>query len=344
MREMSRAEAVVVRGLLAAQRGGEGERIRASGLPRSTYQEVRRRIYDSGWLKNRFVPNPTPLTISKLTFAIARPYSEKLAETSRAWGKLHSNVCLWTGHESIMGVFFGSPAADILEDNAAPDGKSNDGGCWTITVDPRAASVPAYFDFEGAWASFSGQTGTLTYPQPLLGGPLFKRANGERVLTAEERMRLAKLVMRPLGQDDEEHRVHPYFLPRSERRMLIEGWTEYRTFLDLTRIPSCEGRSLRAVAWIHGALLPDQRAAEVFRVLAGRCRVNPFLFVSDGMQVLFGALSLSPSPDTTIFRGRSPVSETLREYLTNIETVREPIETLSVGVDHRYDRLFPSVA
>jgi hypothetical protein len=343
MRDISRTEAAVVRCLLAAQRGGEKERIQASGLPRSTYQQVQKRVYESGWLRDRFVPNPSALGISAVTFALARPYSEKLARTSRAWREVRSNVCLWTGHESIMGVFFGSLSRSDLEGGAASDGVPNSTGSWVITVDPRAASIPAYFDFEGAWASFSELKGTLTYPQPLLGRPISVKEKSENVLTAEEKGRLASLVARPFREDAEGSRVPPYFLPRSERRMLNKGWAEHRTFLEITQLPTYEGRSLHGLAWVHGTLLPERKSLEVFRALAGQCRVYPFLFVSDGIQVLFGAVSLVPSPDTTIFRGRPPVLETLSEYMSNIETIRESTETLSLGVDHRYDRLLQSV-
>ena len=122
----------------------------------------------------------------------------------------------------------------------------------------------------------------------------------------------------------------------------MNGSANFRTFLNLAKVPSCQGRRLRGIAWVHGELSRERRPPELFRAIVEKCRLHPFLFVSDGTQVLLGAISQSPAPDATILRGRAPVLETLQGHLANIEIVREPVETLCVELDHRYDRLFPS--
>jgi len=342
MKEMSPTKALVVQYSLAAQRGRERDWIRAAGLPRSTYQQARKQVYEDGWIEDRFVPNPSALAISSVTFAVMKPYTERLADISRAWEDLPTSVCLWTGRESVMGVFFGSPSDEELRLHSALKSSPSSAGTWVVSVDPQAASVPAYFDFEGVWASFCGLGGTLTYPQPLLGKRLIGRKQGAGPLTVRAKGRLGGLVARPFVKGGSGFRTHPYFLPRSERRMISEGWVSHRSFIDLRNLPPCGGRRLEGVAWLHGTLIPGQRAPDVFRALVERCHVKPFLFASNADQALLGTLSQKPPPDSTIFPSRAPVLETLEAYLSNIETIREPIESVIVGVNHRYERLFSS--
>jgi len=69
-------------------------------------------------------------------------------------------------------------------------------------------------------------------------------------------------------------------------------------------------------------------------------QVRPFLFASGNSRILLATLSGTPS-DLESRANRPAILGNLQRYLRNIQIVREPIEALSVVVNHRYDRLFP---
>jgi len=333
---VSSAEAIVVPYALAEQRASKADQIRSSGLPRSTFQQVRQRVYAEQWLEDRYVPNPSLLGISTVTFALARPYSERLAETVRGWSEDASAVLLWSGHESVLAVFFGRPTKLSNGPNLGTSRSPVDRAPRILSIDNSFAGIPVYFDFEGVWASFAGRSGTLSYPLPLRTSSLDRRGEPLPDASLPERERLNELVCLPFREGA---RTHPYHLPRSQQRTIREGRASFRTFLSPSRIPSFRGRRLTGVAWIHGDLIRAGAASGLFRALVEGSRVRPFLFVSDGSQALIGAVSQSPPPEDSTFRGREAVVGTLKAHLSNIDVVREPFESLNVGLNHRYDRL-----
>jgi hypothetical protein len=85
-RNLTENEAVVIKSLLAGSTESGEDRIRDSGLPRSTYRDAKRRIYASGILADRYVPSAVAVSSLRATFLVARPYSNKiLGISSRFW-------------------------------------------------------------------------------------------------------------------------------------------------------------------------------------------------------------------------------------------------------------------
>jgi hypothetical protein len=116
------------------------------------------------------------------------------------------------------------------------------------------------------------------------------------------------------------------------------GVIERRVFLDLAKIPPCHDRVIERLAFIQGEFLSGSSPAALFRRLA-TIRVLPFLFATDGSRVLLG--TLSPAPPTPTKADMKPaVLANLQRFLRSIDIVRERVASLSVVVNHRYDRLF----
>jgi hypothetical protein len=321
----------VFRSMLAAAPQRESDLIRASGVPRRTYQEIRRRAFAEGWAQESYVPDGPHFGWPYVTFALVHPFLERLDDDRRRWADDPSLVLLWSSPESMFGVFFTSAPRP-------PEGSYRHQ--FVLTVDARAPTVPVYFDFEGCWARWTRQRGTLAYPQPLPG-------------TSPSKAPREPLRARPRGFADArelERRAAPpadgvrvlrgeFSLPHRLRRVVRSGHLRYRVFPNLVRLPPYQEHALTRLALIHGRLLPDQRPEELFRALVSDAGVAPFLFVTDGRSVLLGALS-----SEVVVVERRPVLETLRRFLGDIEVTREELRTLSVPVAHRYGRLFENGA
>src|SRR5271170_3729895 len=106
MKHLTRREAEVIRSLLAAQPGTEVERIRASGLARSTYQSVRRRALEFGWLVERFVPSPALLGAGSVEVSLERPFAEEWGSTALSRERNPSTVYLSLSAQSVLVVEF----------------------------------------------------------------------------------------------------------------------------------------------------------------------------------------------------------------------------------------------
>ncbi|MCI4333131.1 MAG: hypothetical protein L3K01_05340 [Thermoplasmata archaeon] len=317
----------VVRSLLASERGREIDRIRASGIARRTYQEIRRRAFAEGWLYDAYVPDGPHFGWPFATFSLVHPYLDRIDIDRRRWAEDPSVVILWSSPEALFRVSFNSV-------RPRPEGKYR--RQFDLTVDARAPTVPVYFDYEGGWVRWTGQDGTLAYPQPLPGtGGRVDDKPSPRTL-AKEALAARKLVggAGPPPQDSEPRRGE-LALPRGLRRTVQAGHLRYRVFPRLNRLPPFEGNPIQRVAFLHGRLEPERRPDELFRAIVSEAGVYPFLFVTDGRTVLLGALSSERFQDD-----RRPVLESLRPHLAEIEVTRMDLRSLSAVVDHQYERLF----
>jgi hypothetical protein len=346
VRALTESEARVIAVLLAARPDRERERLQQVGIPRSTYHAVRRRAYEEGWLRDRYIPNPVPLGRPFVTFLIARPYADRFPDFSKLVTSTEGNVVLWNGAQLAVAVFFhraakdGAKLADKIEKEklaAAP----------IVTVVPAdAPSIPVYFDFEGLWSHLAGLDGTLAYPHGL-GGPSDdpgEESEAARpVLTPHQTWALGELLRRPFAAAEQGrggHLVGPFGLPFSQRRMLAKGWITHRTLLEPARLPPFQGRTADQVVLITGTPKGDARPEQLFATLTRDCRVYPFLFVVGSDRWILGALG-GAGPSAGSSGERRPVLPTLRECLEGIEILQEPASGFSSPVDHRYESLLP---
>jgi hypothetical protein len=335
MRSLTLGEATTVRSMLASEDVSERERIRRSKIPSRTFEGARQRAYSEGWVFDRYLPDPARLGRPLVHFVLARPHAEKLDLIRSRWQNDGSNVVLWQWPEALFAVFLTAAGSRIAEFSdqlgvAQPS--------VALTADVRKPQIPAYFDFEGSWSRILGVAGAVAYPQSL---PKRMQSNGEtRTYSDLKRKHVQELVsranletgaIRPL-------RTSPFFLPRSDQRLIADGSVDRRTFLDPRRIPPYDGREIDSMGFVHGELTAGATPAALFLRLA-TIRVTPFLFATNGKQVLLGAISLSPRV-TTSTGVRPAVLANLQRFMKEIQIVREPVSALKVVVNHRYDRLF----
>jgi len=346
VRALTDSEARVIAVMLAARPDRERERLRQVQIPRSTYHAVRRRAYEEGWLRDRYIPHPVPLGRPWVTFLLVRPFADRFPEFVQTVGRDDGNVLLWSGTQLALGVFFhekpteGARLSDRLEKQrlCAPAQP------LTVTVD--GPSVPVYFDFEGLWCHLAGTAGTLEYPHAL-GGALPGSDDSTPVpLTKHQQWAIGELVRRPFAAEAQGrggHLVGPFGLPFSQRKMLMKGWIAHRTLLEPGRVPPYQGRSPSQIVFVSGTPVAGARPEVLFQTLTRECQVFPFLLVVGNDRWLLGALGGdAPAPATD--GSRRPVLPTLRESLQGIEILQEAAASFTAPVDHRYDRLLPAPA
>jgi hypothetical protein len=346
VRALTDSEARVIAVLLAARPDRERERLHQVGIPRSTYHAVRRRAYEEGWLRDRYVPNPVPLGRPYVTFLVARPYADRSAEFARTVTASDGNVVLWTGTQLAVAVFFHRGAKDGTRLAERVEKEKLASAPLATVVRADGPSVPVYFDFEGLWSHLAGLDGTLAYPHGLGGPPEEEPENdglATPALTPHQSWALGELLRRPFTAAEQGrggHLVGPFGLPFSQRRMLAKGWITHRTLLEPARLPPYQGRSADQVVLIAGTPKAGARPEALFATLTRDCRVFPFLFVVGTERWILGALG-GAGPAGGPASERRPVLPTLRESLEGIEILQEPATDFTSPVDHRYESLLP---
>ena len=337
MRSLTLAEARVTGALLATVPGDEVDRAQRSGVPRTTFQTVRRRLFVAGWLYLRYLPSLAAAHARSVTIRLAQPYAERRAAIVRHWRSDPDTVVLWASPETVLCVTFDREP----EDGRTPTGARAPAGIaslpvewfrrvWTMSPGPGAANLPAYFDYEGAWSRRLGADPPISYPQGLPPG-------GDGSVASRGRD-LSLLLRRPFEGGLSEGGVLRFsasFLSRRERRLVRDGWVTRRVLPDLAELPEFRGQRIDRVVFITGTLRDGASFPSLRAELHRECGVAPFLAAHDGGRVLLAMLSPAPASART----SRPVLATLEASLREIEVVREPTDTLYPLIDHRYDRL-----
>ena len=347
MRGLTDAEARVIAVLLAARPDRERERLHLIDVPRTTYHASRRRAYDEGWLRDRYVPHPVAFGRPLVSFLLARPFADRFDELVQLLSEEQSAVVVWRGTQVVLAVLFHRQAPELqrlvgkLEAGhlAAPPS--------VTTVAADGPAIPVYFDYEGLWCHVAGFDGTLAYPHGLGGGEPgeSEAAAPTAALSPHQWWAASELVLRPFAATDPGrggHLVGPLGLPFSQRRLLQRGVIVHRTILDPGRLPPYQGRAADQVVLVTGTPKVGARPDVLFATLCRESRVYPFLFATGADRWLFGALGGSTPRPADDQGARRPVLPTMREYLEGIEILQEPASGFVSAVDHRYDRLLPA--
>jgi len=345
LRALTDSEARVISVLLAARPDRERERLRTVDVPRSTYHAVRRRAYEEGWLRDRYVPHPVPIGRPWVTFVLLRPFADRFDEMVGAVAADPGTVVLWTGAHVALAVLFHAKPSDprrlidrLVKQKLAPDPTA-------VTVRADGPTVPVYFDFEGLWCNVAALAGTLAYPHGLGGGMESREDAPEAAAPSSHQWwAIGELLRRPFAAAEQGrggHLVGPLGLPFSQRRLLQRGWVTHRTILDPSRLPQYQGKAADQVVLISGRPTAGARPEVLFATLSRESRVFPFLFAVGADRWLLGAMGGSGPPPPELRASRRPVLPTLRECLEGIEIVQEPAAGFRAPVDHRYDRLLP---
>ncbi len=345
-RTLTDAEARVISVLLASRPDRERERLRGIDVPRSTYHAVRRRAYQEGWLRDRYVPHPVPLGRPVVSFVLFRPFADRFDDLVAAVSSAPGAAVVWTGAQLVVAVLFHAKESEprkllatVVDRRLVPEPA-------VVTVRADGPAIPVYFDFEGLWCNVVGLGGTLAYPHGL-GGALDRPDDGDGEVhpSAHQWWGIGELLRRPFAAEDQGrggHLVGPLGLPFAQRRLLERGWVTHRSILDPSRLPPFQGRAADQVVFITGTPRSGALPEVLFATLSRDSRVYPFLFVVGAERWMLGAMGGSTPPPEALRATRRPVLPTLREYLEGIEIVQEPAAGFRAPVDHRYDRLLPA--
>jgi hypothetical protein len=344
VRSLTDNEARVIAALLASELESERTRLRRIGVPRSTYHSARRRAYEEGWLRDRYIPDPSRFDWPVATIAVARPYIDRGQALESNWTDIPGNVVAWFSPQVAFGVFFHRSAEDASSATQQWEKLQLASRIFSVSLSVAEPSVPAYFDFEGLWGHLADEAGARSYPNGIGGREPGELANSGP--TDHQRWAAGELVRRPfvVGASGRASPLSsPLGLPFSQRRLLASGWVRYRVLLDPLKVPPFRGRTANDVVFVTGTLQPSATPQQLFQVLTRECRVFPFLFATDGHKLLLGALGGKGEP---AIEGaavtRRPVMPSLQESLGGIELFSDSAERFRTLVDHRYDRLFPA--
>ncbi len=328
MYELTESEGATILSILAEAGPREVPWRDPREIPESTYYAIRKKAYDGGWLTDRYVPNPWVLGFSAVEAILVRPGISERASLERAWAASPSNVVLWSGLNSLFGVFFRREGEETMPDEGA-----------RLRVTPTSGSIPAYFDYSRLWSRFIGREGTTGYPRSLAtAGHHPERAHPHAM---EELFRRDRGPERPAVPPRPWH--PPSGLPRSQQRLLDWGLLQDRTFLNAERLPPFRGRIPSEVVYLQGRLRPGFGGGEVLSRLSSACGVSPFLVADDGHRILIATLGQLESEGAgrrRVSATAQPVLPTLERMVDDVEVTIERTDSLRKVTDHRYESLF----
>jgi hypothetical protein len=343
-RNLTRNEVLVIRSILAGSLDREEDRIRACGIPRSTYHLAKARIYANGILEDRYVPSPQAVGAHSVSLLLTRPFTDARDSSVDALCKIEGTVLVWSGIQSILGVVFHPSERDANEFRELTGAGEKLGKTVShVEVPSNQFGFPVYFDYEGAWNHFAGLEGSMQYPRAL---PHYSPGKADTFQgSARQRSKIDSVLRRPFDEGiwrRPSHLLGPTTLARSQFRMVESGIVEWRTFLCVKNLPTLDGQAVTNISIVSGQLNHGESLLELFQDLTEVCGVYPFLLASDGRNTIVGILAGSPNVNTAasdLRRPRSAVFPVVSRHLSGIEVVREPVSNLIVHRDHRYDLL-----
>lgn len=328
MHELTASEAAVLLSLLCRDGREETAGLSAAGVPVSTFYATRRKIYDAGWVSDRYVPNPWTTGFHRVDCVLAQPGPSERTRLEREWGSSGENVLLWSGLNLLFGVFF---------HRRTDGGEVGSGSRISITADKGA--LPVYFDYSRLWSRFTRIERETGYARsPGAAGTPVSRSS----LSTVHELTLAD--QKPVGPPDRPHRWHSSAgLSRRQQQLLDHGDIRSRTFLNLDGLPPFDSRALGEIIFLTGAFRKGVGSQEVLAALTNECRVSPLLVADDVEKILIIALGQveSAAPQRTkVPRAAESVTSALDARLGDLQMLVEHAGSLRQLVDHRYDRLF----
>jgi hypothetical protein len=341
-RQLSEAEARLLSVLLASPLGTEASRIPRAGVPRSTYQRLRRNIYRDGWLRDRYVPRLEVVGGTSLTFVLAFPYAEQAEEVERAWARSPRAVVVWATPEFYFAVFVGDdPSRPAYDRHLFPRSFRS---LLSLSVRAGDGSVERYFDYGSAFAHLCGLAEAPTRPDgwEILAPP--DHENGRR--PSARLLRAARDVVVGDGATGRVARpphLRGYtFLPRIGQEAIRRGLVRWQVTPDYRRIPAYEGRRPTDLVFVYAERRPGREPAVFLDELGRDAGIYPFLAAFDRDHALLGLLEIGPDAEDREgvgHPGRSTLVHVLGRSLVGVELFRERLSLCQSVVDHDYARL-----
>jgi hypothetical protein len=337
VRELTVAEHRTILAILAHPNATERERIRQSTLPSSTYNVVRRRVFDEGWLSDILIPNPGPCGFAGVEAILTRPSLSAREELLPRWTNDPECVLLWSGVHALFAVFFrwGPGPRPSLPDASAEEAP----GLFRVFADRSSGTIPVYFDYSGLWARFGGQPRPPSYP---LGLDVRSAPADPRALAAA----LGLLSPDPAAPPAPRW-MNLLRLPRPRRRALERGVVQARTVLDVPRVPPFEHRRIGEVVLVQGRLRSGASAPRLLSVLTGECEVYPFFLAEAGGNLILAGMGQTSSnaPGRVLVpSARRPVMAAIAEHLDPADVLIEPTESIDERVAHRFPNRPPATS
>ena len=347
-RELTDNEVSVIRTILSSSTESEEERVRRSGIPRTSYRDAKQRIYAAGIIEDRYVPDPRCSKVDRISFYLAHAQPGRAHELAQRLAAVPGAVVVWYGATSVFGEIFHSSEGNgqRFTNEIVPSWSSIGETKIHLTIQPNRTAVPIYYDYEGAWSRFACRSGTKLYPRALstLSPASWSGTVGRSVRPAD----VEELVRRPFQTDENQRSAHlmgPASLPRSKRRLVLSGVVNWRPFLVPEMVPEYHGWRITDVVFVYGVMKEPGGLRSLYQDLVGSCAVFPFLMASDDRQLLMASLSTGPTPDGKDHPRSGPrdnVTRKLGEHLSSFQFLREPLETLQRELSHRYDMSLPN--
>ncbi len=336
---VSRSDALTLWAMLAHGEETENDRLRLSGLSRTSYHRSRRKAYDLRWLEDRYVPDPRCLGYSLVAVGLSRPLADHAASYLNAVATFPGNVLLWTLSGYALGVFFLRDARDraALSKLWEAPGQARDSDL--VVCEPTAGNVPVYFDPEGLWTHILEMEGTVRYPRGLVGRSEPTPGDGRVRSGVAQMMRGVSGTVAGSGPI---YLHRSLGLRRSQRRLVERGYVARRVFLGSRAIPSFGEREVNRLLCVTGRTDPGFQPSSAVGLLTQKVGVFPYLVAGGGGKLTLGFLGQSSPPITGKRPPSSFVSQllpTLATFLNDINTFQGDLGTLVPMVDHRYDRL-----
>ncbi|HTT44638.1 MAG TPA: hypothetical protein VMH38_01300 [Thermoplasmata archaeon] len=329
MHELTASEAATILSILSKDGGTESSDIGPTGIPASTFYATRRKIYEAGWLSDRYVPHPWGIGIRAIDCTLVRPGPAERVRVERDLASSAENVVLWSGLNVLLSISFRQKGEARKIENGT-----------TVSITADSGSVPVYFDYSRSWSRFIRVERETGYP----------RSFGEVPSRAERPVPSAVpgLILQDQNGGDSDPPTRRWHssagLSRIEQRLLERGILRSRTFLSPDAVPPYDGRALGEIVFLTGRLREGVSSADVLSGLDGQCHVSPILLADDGTNVLIlalGQVGAGASVRTKVPRAAGPVAATLDSHLKDLQMIVEHVDSLRKLVDHRYDRLFP---
>lgn len=342
MRSPGSAEAVFVQELLARRLPTKSFGS-APPMAQRTRYNVKARLYERRILEDRYVPDTVALGRGLVVLAVAEIYADRSGIAQRAWEAMPAAIHIVVAEGWQLGVFVleaGAPVERLREQlNPSASLRSE----MLLACDPHQSTIPAYFDYEGAWARTFALEGLRTYPRSFPSSTFTESAT-RRSLNPRDRAALGALLRRPFElpsrRGDASWLRRAAMAPR-EHRLLADGLVEFRSFVN----PAESHRWIRGfppeMVLVMGRFSDRADPERLFSDLV-EAGVLPFLFASDGQRALFGYLA--EAEDGAEDRDGAPrpgslvdLSPTLRDIIV----LRGRLGSIRTAVNQRFDRLDP---
>ncbi len=340
MKDLTEAEAATVSLLLGTGLESQALALRRAALSRSTFSVARRKAAEEGWVRERVIPSRA-FGGARMVVALARPFTEAVPRVAAAWSEIPSAVHLLSGMDVVFGIFLvGSESeGEKLTTRLAGTESSQNTTEWSVVPGPD--TLPVYFDYEGVWSHITGRP-AMRYPRGYPGVP---EGNAGASASPGLRKVAGEISRRALRETREGEgggqKFGPGALPRSWRRLILNGYLDWRTLPDFAHVPPFRGLRLSRIAWLHGTLREEGGAPAFFQDLVEQSHVYPFLYVVEDDRILLGAMGREASRSSTWEEERTPVLPTVQRHLSNVSIIHLECDGLRVLLDHRYDRMFP---